>query len=233
MISLLKSIVTEQIETTVESQFIKLYKNVLPSDLCFDIINTYEKLWREQEEQIKKMSLCYNEEGEKLCSACNCQRLDIMQHHEFKESFNQVIRRFEYVISQYKKDTIIDDCQWPERYRYENFGLKRYLCDGEQQHDTHIDASDVDSAKRFVALVCYLNDDFDGGETFFPQYNYQTTVSTGSILMFPVSWSYLHRGKPPIGGNSKYILNSFLQYEQRQIMNRIGDKTMGLDISDI
>ena len=43
----------EQIETTVDSQFIKLYKNVLPPDLCSSIINTYEKLWREQEEQIK------------------------------------------------------------------------------------------------------------------------------------------------------------------------------------
>ena len=223
----------EQIKTTMDSQFIKLYKNVLPPELCSHMINTYERLWREQEEQIKKLSLCHDEYGEKLCGACNCQRLDIMQHHEFKESFNQVIRRFQYLVSQYKKDVIMHDCQWPERYRYENFGLKRYLCDGEQQHDTHIDASDVDSAKRFVALVCYLNDDFDGGETFFPQYNYQTTVSTGSILMFPVSWSYLHRGKPPKGGNSKYILNSFLQYEQRQIMNRIGDKTMGLDISDI
>jgi len=233
MILLLKSIVMEQIKTIMGSQFIKLYKNILPPELCSHMINTYERLWREQEEQIKKLSLCHDVNGEKICGACNCQRLDIMQHHEFKESFNQVIRRFQFIISQYKKDTIIDDCQWPERYRYENFGLKRYLCDGEQQHDTHIDASDVDSAKRFVALVCYLNDDFDGGETFFPQYNYQTTVSTGSILMFPVSWSYLHRGKPPIGGNSKYILNSFLQYEQRQIMNRIGDKTMGLDISDI
>ena len=223
----------EQIKTIMGSQFIKLYKNILPPELCSHMINTYERLWREQEEQIKKLSLCHDEYGEKLCGACNCQRLDIMQHREFKESFNQVIRRFEYVISQYKKDTIIDDCQWPERYRYENFGLKRYLCDGEQQHDTHIDASDVDSAKRFVALVCYLNDDFDGGETFFPQYNYETTVSTGSVLVFPVSWSYLHRGKPPTGGYSKYILNSFLQYEQRQEMNRIGDKTMGLDNTNI
>ena len=93
----------EQIKTTMGSQFIKLYKNVLPPELCSYMINTYERLWREQEEQIKKLSLCHDEYGEKLCGACNCQRLDIMQHREFKESFNQVIRRFEYIISQYKK----------------------------------------------------------------------------------------------------------------------------------
>ena len=113
-------------EIAVDSQFIKLYKNVLPPDLCSSIINTYEKLWKEQEEQIKKMSLCYSEDGKKLCTACDCQRLDIMQHHEFKELFNQVISRFQFLISQYKKDVIVHDCQWPERYRYEMNGKKVY-----------------------------------------------------------------------------------------------------------
>ena len=219
-----------QIETP---QFIKLYKNVLPPELCSHIINTYEKLWREQSEKIKKMSLCYNKEGKKLCGACNCQRLDIMQHQEFKESFNQVVGIFQYLISLYKQDVIIHDCQWPKRYRYENFRVKRYLVDGDQKHDTHVDVTNADNAKRFLAFVCYLNDDFDGGETVFPQYNYQTIVSTGSVLVFPVAWSYLHRGKPLTNGYAKYMLGSFLQYEKRQMLNRIGDKTMGLDNNDI
>ena len=223
----------EQTKTTVDSQFIKLYKNVLPPNLCVSIIDTYEKLWREQEEQIKKMSLCYCESGEKLCGACDCQSLDIMHPHEFKESFNQVIRRFQYLVSQYKKDVIMHDCQWPERYRYENFRVKRFLRDGKQQHDTHVDVSNADDSKRFLAFVCYLNDDFDGGETIFPQLNYQSTVSTGSVLVFPVAWSYLHRGKPLTNGYAKYMLGSFLQYDQRQTMNRIGDKTMGLDNNNI
>ena len=214
-------------------QFIRLYKNILPPILCSNIIRTYEKLWREQEEEIKKMSLCYSESGTKLCGACDCQRLDIMQHYEFNQSFNQVIPRFEYLVSQYKQDVVVDDCQFPESYRYENFRVKRFLCDGNQQHDTHVDVSNADNAKRFLAFVCYLNDDFDGGETIFPQFDYQSTVSTGSVLVFPVTWTYLHRGKPLTNGHAKYMLGSFLQYEQRQEMNRIGDKTMGLDNSNI
>ena len=214
-------------------QFIRLYKNVLPPHLCFNIIHTYEKLWREQEEDIKKMSLCYNESGVKTCGACDCQRLDIMQHHEFKPYFNEVIYRFQHLVSQYKNDVVADDCQLPENYRYENFRVKRYLCDKNQQHDTHVDVTNADNAKRFLAFVCYLNDDFDGGETIFPQFDYQSTVSTGSVLVFPVTWTYLHRGKPLTNGHAKYMLGSFLQYEQRQEMNRIGDKTMGLDNSNI
>ena len=82
----------------MESQFIKVYKKVLPKDLCKQMIDTYEKLWTDQEEQIKRMSICYDSQGIKTCGACNCQRLDIMQHHEFNEPFQQVIARFQQTI---------------------------------------------------------------------------------------------------------------------------------------
>ena len=100
-------------------QFIRLYKNVLPPHLCFNIIHTYEKLWREQEEDIKKMSLCYNESGVKTCGACDCQRLDIMQHEEFKPYVNEAVKYLQATIEQYKQDTNLHKTQWPKKYGYE------------------------------------------------------------------------------------------------------------------
>ena len=79
----------------MESNFIRAYDGVFSSSLCDNLIGTYEKLWREKEEQLKKFSLCYAESGQKICDACNCQRLDIMQHHEFKELFEIVIRQIQ------------------------------------------------------------------------------------------------------------------------------------------
>ena len=211
------------------TQFIKVYKNVFSSELCSHLINTYEKLWREQEENVKKMSLCYNSQGQKICGACNCQRLDIMQHQVFKKPLKEVIDKFQSLILQYKKDVNVYRNQWPIKYKYENIRIKRYLSADEQQHDTHVDVSNADNARRFLAFVCYLNDDFDEGETEFPQYNYQTKVSTGSVVMFPVAWSYLHRGKPIKNGYAKYMLGTFLHYENKQYMNRVGYKTLGVD----
>ena len=213
----------------MQDQFIKVNRNVLPKDLCKQMIDTYEKLWTEQEEQIKKMSICYNAQGVKTCGACNCQRLDIMQHHEFNEPFQQVIARFQAQIGQYQKDCNLHKNQWPKTYRYENLRIKRFLCDTDQQHDTHVDVGNADTAKRFLALVCYLNDDFDEGETEFPQLNFKTKVETGTLALFPVAWSYLHRGRPPKNGFAKYMLGCFLQYDKKQNMDRIGYETMGLD----
>ena len=38
----------------MQDQFIKVYRNVLPKELCKQMIDTYEKLWTEQEEQINQ-----------------------------------------------------------------------------------------------------------------------------------------------------------------------------------
>ena len=133
----------------MESNYIRVYDNVFSPTLCKSLIETYEKLWREQEEQIKKMSLCYTEDGTKTCGACDCQRLDIMRHHEFQEPFKIIFSELETTIKQYKKDADIHHTQWPKKYGYEHLRIKRYLCDSVQQHDYHADVGNIESTKRF------------------------------------------------------------------------------------
>ena len=213
----------------MESNFIRAYSDVFSSSLCDNLIETYERLWREKEEQLKKISLCYTEDGVKTCGACNCQRLDIMQHPEFKEPFNIVMNGIQTVIRQYKIDTQLHSCQWPIKHGYEHLRIKRYFCDDIQQHDFHADVTDIESAKRFLSIICYLNDDFDGGETFFPHFNLQVKPRKGKIVLFPCTWSYLHKGNPAVNGHAKYILGSFLNYTGHRKFNRIGDKNLGIE----
>ena len=213
----------------MESNFIRAYGNVFSSSLCDELVETYERLWREKEEQLKKISLCYTESGRKICGACNCQRLDIMQHHEFNEPFKIAINGIQTVLNYYKEDTKIHPCQWPKKHGYEHLRIKRYYCDEDQQHDFHADVTDIESAKRFLSIICYLNDDFDGGETFFPHFNLQVKPKKGTILLFPCTWSYLHKGNPAVNGHAKYILGSFLNYVSHKKFNRIGDKNLGIE----
>ena len=213
----------------METSFIRAYSGIFSASLCDNLIETYERLWREKEEQLKKISLCYTESGQKVCGACNCQRLDIMQHHEFNEPFKIVMNGIQTVLNQYKIDTRLHPCQWPKEHGYEHLRIKRYFCDEDQQHDFHADVTDIESAKRFLSIICYLNDDFDGGETFFPHFNLQFKPKKGTILLFPCTWSYLHKGNPAINGHAKYILGSFLNYVGHRKFNRVGDKTLGTE----
>ena len=61
-------------------------------------------------------------------------------------------------------------------------------------------------------MLCYLNDDFFGGETDF--YN-KLTVEPKLVnwSFFPRSWQFPHRGIPVKKGSDKYILTTYLHYK--------------------
>jgi prolyl 4-hydroxylase len=68
--------------------------------------------------------------------------------------------------------------------------------------DTGLHRSD-----RYFTVVCYLNDDFEGGQTSFPRLDYKVTPRSGKAVIFPAT--YLHCAEPVTSGE-KYILVSWL-----------------------
>ena len=54
-------------------------------------------------------------------------------------------------------------------------------------------------------------ENFKGGETEFPDLDLTISPECGTMLLFPSTWTYLHRGNTPIS-NDKYILGSYLHY---------------------
>ncbi|MDQ3820253.1 MAG: 2OG-Fe(II) oxygenase [Acidobacteriota bacterium] len=68
--------------------------------------------------------------------------------------------------------------------------------------DTGINRTD-----RHFTVLCYLNDDFEGGETNFPELNYKVRPRRGKAIVFPAG--YLHGAEPVLSGE-KYVLVSWL-----------------------
>ena len=63
--------------------------------------------------------------------------------------------------------------------------------------DVHADAVWLDGTPakfpyRYCAGVCYLNDDYEGGETFFPNFNIEVKPKIGKIALFPSNLEYQH-----------------------------------------
>ena len=44
---------------------------------------------------------------------------------------------------------------------------KRYNSGTGEQFDDHVDVCNLESSKRYLSMLFYLNDDFTGGETVF------------------------------------------------------------------
>ena len=101
--------------------------------------------------------------------------------------------------------------------------LQRYAVG--QQYKAHIDffngpgqpkSFDVD---RIASVILYLNDDFEGGETFFTALNIDVKPKAGMALFFRYDYNELldnmntfHAGMP-VSDGVKYIVTTFIRSE--------------------
>jgi hypothetical protein len=73
----------------------------------------------------------------------------------------------------------------------------------------HIDASIAGTHDRMVAVLMYLKDVEQGGETQFPFQSMQVKPRAGLMVLFPPYWTHPHQGTSPISGY-KYNLTSYV-----------------------
>lgn len=89
--------------------------------------------------------------------------------------------------------------------------LRIYRYEPGQHFGLHQDQSYFgnDGTKSLLTFMVYLNEDFEGGETEFPEQEQTIVPRTGSALLF--QHMLLHAGKRVISG-SKYVLRSDVLY---------------------
>ena len=195
----------------------RVYDNFIEPEMCKEYINLFENTLKEEMNKVKDFNLCYDKQGNKICTQCSCQRVNTMQHDRFKDINKLMLPKFQLAVEKYKKDLNIHEIQFPKKFGWEEFKIKRYLAgdggDDNEQFKYHVDVTNHASAKRFLILMVYLNDDFKEGETIFPVFGDVVVPKTGRLLIFPPYWTYLHAGKPPIKpGYAKYFLGTYLTY---------------------
>lgn len=67
----------------------------------------------------------------------------------------------------------------------------------------HCDAEDPSGTGENLkySLVCYLNDDYEGGEIYFKNQDVKIKPKAGSLVLFPSVHPYLHESLPVTKGN--------------------------------
>jgi len=91
--------------------------------------------------------------------------------------------------------------------------LRIYRYEPGEQHSTHWDTvvELADNIASRVTLVFYLNDDFTGGETEFPELRERITPRRGRALLF--QHRVLHAALTPTSG-AKYVLRTDVLYQR-------------------
>ena len=65
-----------------------------------------------------------------------------------------------------------------------------------------------------ISVVAYLNDDYEGGEIYFPRFNLTVKPEAGDIIVFPSTYVYEHASQDMISG-TKYCIVIMTDYNDR------------------
>lgn len=66
---------------------------------------------------------------------------------------------------------------------------------------------------RVFGAIIYLNDDYSGGHTYYPQQNFEVTPKAGTLAIHPGDPEHLH-GVTKIEGSMRYTIASFWCYDK-------------------
>ncbi len=70
-----------------------------------------------------------------------------------------------------------------------------------------------------VSIVVYLNNDYDGGEIWFPRFDLSIKPEPGDIIVFPSTYIYEHASQDMISG-TKYSVVIMSDYNDRDNVNQ-------------
>jgi hypothetical protein len=124
-------------------------------------------------------------------------------------------------------------------FRIQNIIIKEYATDSITYADTidlvrwfpgmeqvsHCDdMSDHEEATVFnhrkFGCIIYLNDDYEGGQTYYSNYNYEIIPKSGTLAIHPADCNHRH-GVRKIENNTRYTLASFWTLDKNRALKCI------------
>lgn len=178
--------------------FIHVYENSLPRDICTKLIEIFEEHKNKHER--------YDQNRTPNFTQFNFTK-NINISSEI-QTIHQVLisKTLQYKTKYYKW---FGEKFFPNNNVFEQFRIKKYNNDGNDAFDLHVDVLNMETSKRFLSFFWYLNDVDEGGETAFGDFLIKPTA--GKLVIFPPLWMFPHQGNPPIS-NEKYLLSTYLHY---------------------
>jgi len=92
-----------------------------------------------------------------------------------------------------------------EEMYHENYNILRYRTG--QEYKPHADGTTRDG--RAISAICYLNNDYEGGEVEFTNFGVKIKPEPGMLLLFPSNYPYVHVAHPVTSG-TKYAIVTWI-----------------------
>jgi hypothetical protein len=184
-------------------KYIKVYDGALSDDICDDIIKRFE------EDVENQVPIEFEDEADSWVRSFT--EINLAKAKGWEQIHAYLQHAAEKAVQQYFTDCGAGPRAIPPESAFEEFRIKRYLPNDQDEFAEHVDVGDHLSAKRFLVFFWYLNDVDEGGETYFTDLGKGVQPKKGRMLVFPPTWTYPHAGMKPVNG-PKYIIGGYLHY---------------------
>lgn len=92
----------------------------------------------------------------------------------------------------------LDTIEKPSVLKYQPGG--RYNAHSDSEYWNKQDHQWIRSLERDYSILLYLNDGFEGGALYFPNFNFRLAPKRGMLVAFPSDHRYLHAAEPLVSG---------------------------------
>jgi hypothetical protein len=184
------------------TDYIKVYENAIPDDLCDVIVQRFD-------DSTNVTSLRDVPEGsEKVIRSC--MELVTSKEENFKDIQVVMMKIAELAVGKYQSEIPVRT--FPKEIGCELYRVQQFRAGEDPDHfDYHVDVNNYASARRFTSLVWFLNDVEKGGGYFFPHPNVRVKPVKGRLVLFPSTWMYPYSIERPVS-NDSYIITTYLHY---------------------
>jgi len=190
------------------TDFIGVYKNAFSKEYCEQAISYFNTMEahgftenRIQSENAQKT----NKDDTALYGQMD-PFINLLGSGPIHQEFNKVF--WEIYETQYQPQFgVLKDCGFHNNY---SFKMQKTLVGG-GYHLWHFESDNRAICNRLLAWTVYLNDVEEGGETEFLYQHKRIKPETGTLIIWPASFTHTHRGNPPLS-NSKYIITGWTEY---------------------
>lgn len=191
--------------------FVGVYKNLYSSEFCNNVIKFFDNannhgltLARQNYHNIDKTLI--DDQAVPIDVPCMHDEYNFLGSSNLSAEFLNIF--WSSVYETYKnKYTVLGLSD-----RHSIYTVKIQKTDiGQGYHTWHYETSSRANTNRLLTYILYLNDVEEGGETEFLYFPRRIKPTSGTLVLWPGSFTHTHRGNPPIS-NSKYVITGWVEF---------------------
>lgn len=180
----------------------------LSHELCNTIIKRFERDMRKKPGQtLSGFSDVKRSTDLSLCVYNDWKDIDTILYSKLADGLKQYFEHCETVL----KDINVNSFYKTVGFKDTGYQIQRYRRG--EYYKWHDDSSPHQT--RYLAYIWYLNtlEEEDGGCTSFT-HGLKVRPETGKLLIFPSTWTNIHRSDEILTRNSKYIITGFIVHRR-------------------